>query len=190
MAPADPTSLRFRDATAGDAERVAALHAASWRRHYRGAYSDSFLDGDVQSDRRQVWAARLAEPSATVTVLAEDDLGLAGFVHVMLDEDHRWGSLIDNLHVDLRRQRSGLGTVLLARAADGILACAAGPRTYLWVLGQNTAARGFYAARGGAEVEAATVPPPGGDPSRLNGSPPCLRVAWPDASVLREQLAD
>ena len=23
------------------------LHADSWRRHYRGAFSDAFLDGDV-----------------------------------------------------------------------------------------------------------------------------------------------
>jgi hypothetical protein len=28
------------------------LHADSWRRHYRGAYADAFLDGDVLADRR------------------------------------------------------------------------------------------------------------------------------------------
>ena len=30
-----------------DIEAIAALHTDSWRRHYRGAYSDAFLDGDI-----------------------------------------------------------------------------------------------------------------------------------------------
>lgn len=44
--PADD-QLRFRVAERGDAAAVAALHAASWQRHYRGAFSDAFLDGEV-----------------------------------------------------------------------------------------------------------------------------------------------
>ena len=55
---------------------------------------------------------------------------------------------------------------------------------YLWVLQQNTSAQSFYIARGAVSVEAATVPPPGGDPTRLNGSPKCLRMSWPDAAQL------
>ena len=39
--------LRFRAAERGDAAAIAALHAASWQRHYRGAFSDAFLDGEV-----------------------------------------------------------------------------------------------------------------------------------------------
>jgi hypothetical protein len=102
-----PTSVRYRHASADDAQRVAALHAASWRRHYRGAYADSFLDADVLADRRAVWSARLAEPAGSITVLAEDGGGLAGFVHVILDDDAEWGSLIDNLHVAHRSRRTG-----------------------------------------------------------------------------------
>jgi len=40
-------TVGFRPARASDSEAIAALHADSWRRHYRGAYSDAFLDGDV-----------------------------------------------------------------------------------------------------------------------------------------------
>jgi hypothetical protein len=55
---------------------------------------------------------------------------------------------------------------------------------YLWVLEQNSDARAFYAARGGACVERAAVPPPGGDAARLNGKPMGLRYAWRDPSKL------
>jgi hypothetical protein len=55
---------------------------------------------------------------------------------------------------------------------------------YLWVLEQNGNARDFYAARGGACVERAETPPPGGDPARLNGKPMGLRYAWRDPSKL------
>ncbi len=48
------SSFRLRHAGPEDAEQVAALHADSWRRHYRGAYADSYLDGDVVAERMQV----------------------------------------------------------------------------------------------------------------------------------------
>ncbi|MBV9411286.1 MAG: GNAT family N-acetyltransferase, partial [Acidimicrobiia bacterium] len=41
------TDVRCRVATIDDVEAIAALHADSWRRNYRGAYLDSYLDGDV-----------------------------------------------------------------------------------------------------------------------------------------------
>jgi hypothetical protein len=86
------TSPRFRSAGPQDAERIAMLHADSWRRHYRGAYADAFLDGDVVADRRSVWSARLAAPSGSETILAEQDDRLVGFIHVMFETDPRWGS--------------------------------------------------------------------------------------------------
>ena len=177
-------SLRFRAAGAEDAEQVALLHADSWRRHYRGAYADSFLDGDIETDRRSVWSGRLAAPAATATILAEDDGQLVGFVHVEFDKDPRWGSLVDNLHVDYRQRRTGIGTQLLARAAGAAIGQATGNAMYLWVLQQNTDAQHFYRAAGGSSVETAAVPPPGGDPTRLNGTPKCLRMSWPDATQL------
>jgi hypothetical protein len=44
----DLDHLRYRSACASDAAAIAALHADSWRRHYRGTYSAGFLDGDVK----------------------------------------------------------------------------------------------------------------------------------------------
>jgi ribosomal protein S18 acetylase RimI-like enzyme len=176
------TTLRFRAAGPDDAEKVALLHADSWRRHYRGAYADSFLDGDVVADRRSVWSSRLAAPGNSMTVVSEDGTGLVGFVHVVFDDDDRWGSLIDNLHVIQDRQRTGVGTALLTRAAEAVAERATRESMYLWVLEQNTAAQQFYRAFGGICVEKARVSPPGGVPARLNGSPNKLCFTWPDAS--------
>jgi ribosomal protein S18 acetylase RimI-like enzyme len=176
--------VRLRAAGVHDAGDIARLHADSWRRHYRGAYADAYLDGDVVTERRSVWSARLAAPAGRVTLLAEDGAGLVGFVHVVLDEDTRWGSLVDNLHVTHDRQRGGIGRALLTGAATALVARAAGPAMYLWVLEQNAAAQEFYRALGGTCVEKASVAGPGGVPERLNGSPHKLRFAWPDAAVL------
>jgi GNAT superfamily N-acetyltransferase len=141
----------------------------------------------VVADRRSVWSSLLAAPASSATILAEDDSGPAGFVHVVFDADDQWGSLIDNLHVIHDRQRAGLGTALLACAAGAVAERAAGQAMYLWVLEQNTAAQRFYRALGGICVEKAAVPPPGGVPSRLTGSPYGWRFIWPDSSILRNQ---
>jgi ribosomal protein S18 acetylase RimI-like enzyme len=180
MPPIEP--LRVRPATLDDAPIVARLHADSWRRHYRGAYADSFLDSDVVADRLAVWSARLASPAGTLTLIADDD---AGFVHVAFGKDERWGSLLDNLHVVPLKQRSGIGRSLMTHVGQAV-----GPHPlYLWVLEQNVAAQAFYQALGGTIVERAKVPDVAGVPGRLNGSPNCLRVAWPDASTLAMPLS-
>lgn len=170
--------MHFRPASPADADAIATLHADSWRRHYRGAYSDAFLDGDVHADRLAVWTERLGAGDAqSHTVLAEADGDLVGFAHTVFDADPVWGALLDNLHVVHGRKRQGIGSQLLDRAT-----AAAGERgtgLYLWVLEQNVPARAFYEALGGRQVELAPIAPPGGVAGRLNGSPAAFRYVWP-----------
>ena len=174
----------FHIAGPEDADRVARLHADSWRRNYRGYYTDAYLDGVVLDDRISTWRTRFAARAGTWTLLAEEDDGpLAGFVHVEFDADEQWGSLVENLHVVHGRQRSGIGRALLGRAAGAVLEQAAAKSMYLWVLEQNTRGREFYRACGGAFVERTAIPTPS-VPGRLVGSPHKLRVAWPDPSAL------
>jgi GNAT superfamily N-acetyltransferase len=172
------TTVRVRLADADDVAPIASLHADSWRRHYRGAYADSFLDGDVVADRRAVWSARLAATLGSRTLVADANGRVVGFIHVVFDHDPRWGSLVDNLHVTSDQHRTGIGTELLSRAARAVVERARTNQLYLWVLEQNTAAQHFYRARGATPVETAAVSPPGGDPSRLHGTPRKVRMAW------------
>ena len=178
--------LRVRRAAAEDAEAVAALHADSWRRHYRGAYSDLFLDGDVYGDRLRIWPQRLAaQDGSTVTILAEDaDGALIGFAHVVFDDDPQWGSLLDNLHVAYQHKRRGIGRRLMAEVEREVVAHGRGG-FYLWVLEQNVQARAFDDAMGGRRVERAFASAPGGNPANLAGTPAKLRYVWAGPGSLR-----
>jgi hypothetical protein len=98
-----------------------------------------------------------------MTVAAEDDTRLVGFVHVVFDDDDRWGSLIDNLHITQDRRRTGIGTALLTCAAEADAERATeSPR--ICTLEQNPAAQQFYRAFGGTCIENAMVSPPAAYP--------------------------
>ena len=182
----DPVT--FRTAGPADAPAVAALHANSWRRHYRGAYADAFLDVAADDYLAALWTQRLTAPTAPAcTVLAEQDGELVGLAHTIFDDDPTWGALLDNLHVRSALKRQGIGTSLLARTADALRRRSPSSGLYLWVLEQNTAAQAFYSARGGERVERAGVPAPGGNPGWLDGTPACFRYAWRDPAVLVAQ---
>lgn len=168
----------FRRASAHDAQAIARLHADSWRRHYRGAYSDSFLDGDVVADRLVAWSARLGERDASSCTIVAEDGGVVGFAHTIFDHDASWGALLDNMHVSQTHKRRGVGSRLLALTARALLERSDRHGLYLWVLEQNRAAQAFYEARGAERVERAPVSAPGGIPGRLCGSPCKLRYAW------------
>ncbi|HUA10664.1 MAG TPA: GNAT family N-acetyltransferase [Solirubrobacteraceae bacterium] len=180
-----PANISFRDARAADAQAVAELHADSWRRSYRGAYADSFLDGDVVADRVAVWSDRLAvEDVDRVTILAEGDGLLVGFANAYRARDPEWGALLENLHVREGHRRGGIGRELMERTAAALAARAPREGLYLWVLEQNSAAQQFYGALGGVCTERAAVEPPGGVAGRLAGTPSKLRFAWRDAGAL------
>jgi ribosomal protein S18 acetylase RimI-like enzyme len=178
---AEPTiAVQYLDATDSDADSIAALHADSWRRHYRGAYLDSYLDGDVVTNRQEVWRSRLAQPTTGhFTVVARHGQEVLGFAHTIVDEDPLWGSLLENLHVTSDLKRSGIGSHLMSQTAQTLLRLRPHGSLHLWVLDQNTAAQSFYDARGGVRVETQLRGPfPGGgramghryhwgDPTRL-----------------------
>jgi len=172
--------MELRSATRNDVEAIAALHADSWRRNYRGAYLDAYLDGDVVAERLVVWTDRIANPGpAERTIVAERDGEFLGFAHIKFDDDRIWGALLDNLHVVHDHKGLGIGTGLLRETARAVLARPAPTGLYLWVLEQNTAAQAFYAARDGREAGRELRGPfPGG------GTAFGFRIAWPDPSVL------
>jgi ribosomal protein S18 acetylase RimI-like enzyme len=182
----DPTAevgIRFSDT--GDVSQVAALHADSWRRHYRGAYSDRYLDGDLDADRLSVWTQRLGRVLADrFTLVAERGGSVVGFAHALLDADATWGALVENLHVSEGLHRRGIGSRLLAGAAQVVIDRRSLSPIYLSVQEQNRAAQQFYLARNGILGDREPVSPPGGDLRNLDGTPYKIRVSWPDPTAL------
>ena len=84
----------------------------------KSTYADTYLDGDLEVDRRAVWSERLAQPSPWArTVLAKADGEFVGFAHVVLRDDPVWGALVDNLHVRHDQKRRGIGRRLLGAVA-------------------------------------------------------------------------
>lgn len=51
--------MEIRVAEYKDYERIAQLHADSWKIYYRGILADQYLDQDVLEDRSVIWQTRL-----------------------------------------------------------------------------------------------------------------------------------
>lgn len=172
------TFVVFRDATAVDTAGIAKLHADSWRLHYRGAFTDEYLDGEIFEEREAVWRERLSAPARNQYVVVAEDAGeLVGFACAYGADDERWGTLLDNVHVRADRQSSGLGARLISYVAKWSAANHPRCGLYLWVLGQNVRAQSFYTRLGGRDVAVVMwVPSPGG-----RDAVPLHRYAWASA---------
>jgi GNAT superfamily N-acetyltransferase len=172
--------MRYRKATEADAKAIATLHAESWRAHYRGAYRDEYLDGEVFEDRLRVWEARLSAPAPNqFVILAEEDDDLIGFACTYGAYDESWGSLLDNLHVRPESHGQGVGLRLMSEVAAWCRANYPGYGLYLWVLESNHRAQRFYQHLGANDQGGEISKPPGG--GQIHGR----RYAWkvvPDIS--------
>jgi predicted N-acetyltransferase YhbS len=186
MTPASSDEATYRTATPRDIEGIARLRADSWRRNYRGAFSDAYLDGDLVAERLSVWTGRLRPQQAdTFTIVAEhpgpEPTAIVGLAHTILEDDPTWGALLDNLHVSHAEKGHGIGTRLMGETARALIARDPDSPLYLWVLAQNTAAQAFYDARGGTCVERQSRSPQPGER---------LRYTWPDPSKLLPDHAE
>lgn len=143
-------SANISAASSADAEAIAALHAASWRATYRGMLPQTFLERDVDDNRRRLWATRFREPApGQVVWKAVGPSGLAGFACVLLDAHPEWGALLDNLHVAPELTGTGIGARLLDTVRGHVRTAAPGMPLHLWVLEANVGARRFYDRHGG-----------------------------------------
>ncbi len=171
--------ITLRQATASDSQRIAALHAASWRSAYRGRLSDRYLDNEIEEDRQVVWLGRFAQPNdRQYVVLAEQGTDLLGFVCVLLDEEPEWGACLDNLHIKPGFTGQGIGRQLFFQAVHWVTTIEPGQLMHLWVFADNQHARRFYERYGGTVADQAFKPLPGG------GGPIAVRYVWHDLAAL------
>jgi ribosomal protein S18 acetylase RimI-like enzyme len=186
--------VHLRLATPADVDGIAELHADSWRRNYRGAFPDAFLDGDLVAERRGVWTERLtapgpldhtlvAEAEAEVEAEVEDGHGhghgsIVGLAHTIFDRHPEWGAVIDNLHVRHGLKGQGIGRRLVTATAAVVAAHDPASGMYVEVLDQNTPAQAFYERLGAHHVHTGPCTTPGGGRTsdRIYAWPAPLRI--------------
>lgn len=156
--------MQYRVANISDLESLAKLHAESWRESYRGIFPDKFLDNDVWEERRSYWHNRLNNPKQNQRVLiATKDQQICGFICAFGNENSKWGTFVDNLHVSKSSQGNGVGKqlmYLIAKWADQLFD---NKGIYLEVLKDNINARNFYHRIGAKHQETNLWQPPGSD---------------------------
>lgn len=145
-------ALTILDANPSDAERIAAIHVASWQATYRGSMPETYLDALSVEQRLPMWAQAIETASAGVRIWVASRGGeIVGFCSVgppLSATEGLAGSLVlHTIYLDPNCQRQGIGRALLRHAereAAGMGAATIG----LWVLEANDAARRFYEAAG------------------------------------------
>ncbi|MGL5108528.1 MAG: GNAT family N-acetyltransferase [Vibrio ordalii] len=128
-----------------DFERIAQLHAQSWRTHYQGILGKEYLDNDVLEDRLLIWQTRLINPPFNQHVLLIEEGGLlCGFICAFGNHDFDKGSIIESLHIDENYRGRGIGRKLIQEMAAWFEQYFPNSGVYLEVMADNKQAIEFY----------------------------------------------
>jgi GNAT superfamily N-acetyltransferase len=174
----------IRPITVRDIDLVAFVHSTSWRSSYRSMLRDDFLDSDLEANRRILWAKRLLErPANHFGFIALDNDSPVGFAFAFGDEDPRWGTQLDNLHVLPNQKGKGLGKALLKSVCCMCMQANYSARLFLWVYEANASAQAFYARLGAKRGERKVIQAPGG------GEVAELRFSWSSVEILAAKLS-
>ena len=145
-------NLTIREALQKDALSIAQLHALSWRNTYGNILSDTFLDSDIESERKKFWSEKLQRLTPLKFVLvAEIETRLIGFIALEKPEKG-YEAFIDNLHVYPSMKGQGVGKKLMKTVAEKLMRSGI-KSVYLWVLNGNTNAEEFYKRLGAKSAD-------------------------------------
>ena len=176
--------VTYRAIVAPDATTIARIHATSWRSAYRDILPDEYLDDDIDADRLTHWRRCLSAPTERdVGVLALQEGAPVGFGFAVRDNDERWGSMLDNLHVLPEHKGHGLGRSLMRELVAELAGAGTAAGVCLWVYEANAGACRFYERLGAVRLHAEVVDTAGGGRARA------LVYGWPTMEALKRALA-
>ena len=164
MTGAAPTGhpLPLRDATDADAAELAALHVEVWRTTYGHLAPAEAIERLDEAKRLPYWQ-RITEATASDSgaIVAVSDDAIVGVVSFGPSSSEAFAGAveIDHLYVRASARGTGTGRALLLAAFERLTGLGH-RRAALAVVEQNEAARRFYAAMGGVEVDCFTDPGP------------------------------
>ncbi|RTZ17413.1 GNAT family N-acetyltransferase [Vibrio aquaticus] len=177
--------MELKVAEYSDYERIATLHAQSWKQFYSGILGAEFLEEEVHDERSAIWQTRLINPPFNQHVILLEEGGLlCGFVCAFGNHDFEKGTIIDALHIDPSYRGRGLGTQLLAEIAQWIAQYFPDNGVYLEVMKDNKQAVEFYQHLGGqCDLERLWNAPCGSQVTELV-------YTWPSGQALLESVQD
>ena len=147
VSPAKP-----RPALAADAGAIARVHVQSWRETYPGMLPDEYLDGMDAAEYEDRWARTIQDPyHRSAVFVAEEAARVVGFASCgrERDGDPRYQGELYAIYLLYESQGRGHGRALV-EASAAMLAIRGMTSMVVWVLRDNTRARGFYERLGGA----------------------------------------
>jgi GNAT superfamily N-acetyltransferase len=146
--------IKISIATMKDLNNIAELHAQSWRENYRDVLAEDYLNNNIIAERANLWRSRLTDPAVNQLVLvAEIYSDFCGFICAYGYNHATYGTIVDNLHVVPCYKGQGIGTKLLAAAAQWTVINYQDSGLYLEVLACNPKAMKFYQTLGAKNAE-------------------------------------
>lgn len=168
----DDVAMEVRQASVGDAERIAEIHVRSWQHAYQGLIAQDYLDSLNPQQRleRRVELLQLADGvRVACLVVTGDDGVIEGFSNLGPtrddDEDRDRVGEVMAIYLAPGAWGRGLGRELMTGSLQ-FLGRAGFEQATLWVLDTNERARRFYAAAGFVTDGAAKIDTIGGLPVR------------------------
>ncbi|MBB5790716.1 GNAT family N-acetyltransferase [Jiangella mangrovi] len=151
MSVPDGGEVTVRAASAADADAIAAVHVAGWRRAFAGVVDAGFLAELDVARRAAGWRRMLSEPAPRSTVLVAVRSGeVAGFCAAGASRDSdSVGSSIGSvgevyaIYADPSQLGTGVGRALMTTALE-FLRAEGFTRATLWTLEGNALGRAFY----------------------------------------------
>ena len=146
-----------RPAELDDAPAIARVHVATWRSAYRGLLPDDFLASLSQTHYEERWRRNLSDGAARIYV-AEDVDGVVGFASGGPERagENGYAGELYAIYILEDAQGRGHGRRLVQAVVGGLREL--GIRNMIvWVLRDNSAARGFYERLGGVYVRAQPI---------------------------------
>jgi GNAT superfamily N-acetyltransferase len=147
----DASRLSVRPAALADAQGLGWVHVESWRATYAGLLPDQYLASLDVDERAGRWLSILRMLTSRQSLVVAEDRGkVVGFAYGGPDRDYDSGFGAELYAIYLVHSAQGKGggrSLLRAVAADlkgqGMVSM------LVWVLRDNTSARGFYEHMGG-----------------------------------------
>lgn len=152
-------SFVLRQATAGDAEAIAAVHIAAWEETYAGLLPEEMWRGQNLERRALNWRNLISRGqttagSAVLVAMNRDDVIGFGCCHPQRDSSLRDAGYVGEtgaIYVLRASQGIGVGRALMRDMVTHLRAAGLCSMA-LWVLRENVRARGFYERLGGAII--------------------------------------